>query len=195
MQVVLQRQSADAEVETDSNQHDEDVAIDDTDEEELIVEEELSELTEIIPTTTTTRIIGVPEEFQAPQQLAPVEGVEGPDIDVAMLSSGMPYTDDEKMRMKRLNRYARTLPMIYKGGGWFQLGEVPRPRYVVKNSRAIIGLKELADTAYYYWRRSDTHAAGGFYQSLTKHETDRLQVSFQNNLCFKWLMEHHQPSF
>jgi hypothetical protein len=150
-------------------------------------------LTKIIPITTTTRIVGVPEELRVPQ-LAPVEGAEGPEINVAMLSSGMPYTDDEKARMERLSRYARTLPMIYKGGGWFQLGEIPRPRYVVKNSRVTIGLKELADTAYYYWRRSDTHATGGFYRSLTKHETDMLHVNFQNNSLFTWLLGHHQPS-
>jgi hypothetical protein len=194
MQAVLQRRSADTEVETDSNQHVEDVAIDEIDEEELIVEEESSELTEIIPITTPTRIIGVSEGFRVPKP-APVEGAEGPDIDVAMLSSGIPYTDDEKAWMERLNRYARTLPMIYKGGGWFQLGEIPRLRYGVTNPPVTIGLKTLADTAYYYWRRSDTHTSGGFYQSLTEYETHMLQISFQNNLRFKWLMEHHQPSF
>jgi hypothetical protein len=124
-----------------------------------------------------------------------VEDAKGPDIDVTMLASGMQYTEDEKAWMERLNRYARTLPMIYKGGGWFQLGEIPRLCYGVTTPPVTIGLKKLADNAYYYWRRSDTHAVGGFFQSLTQYETHMLQINFQNNLRFKWLMEHHQPLF
>jgi hypothetical protein len=151
-------------------------------------------LTEIIHTTTPTRIIGVPEEFPHKQQ-APMEGTEGPDIDMTMLSSGTPYTEDEKAWMELLNRYAQTLPMIYKVGGWFQLGEIPCLRYDVTTPPVTIGLKTLANTAYYYWRKSDTHASGGLFHSLTEYETHMLQISFQNNLRFKWLMEHHQPSF
>jgi hypothetical protein len=97
VKLVLRRWSADIEVETDSNQHDEEVAIDGIDEEELMVEEESGDLTKIIPVTTPTRIIGVTAELRV-QQLAPVEGAEGLDI----------HTEDEKAWMERLNRYAWT---------------------------------------------------------------------------------------
>jgi hypothetical protein len=50
--------------------------------------------------------------------------------------------------------------------------------------RATIALTELADTSYYYWRKSIEHTAGDYYQGLTMHETQMLYF----NLRFKWLL-------
>jgi hypothetical protein len=61
---VLSYSSSDTEVETTSNQHDEEVANFGI-EEELIAEEESSGLTEISHPTTPTLIIGVPEDSAA----------------------------------------------------------------------------------------------------------------------------------
>jgi hypothetical protein len=172
--------------ETRSNQHDEGIVAEVEVDEDATVEEKKGKVVKVHPVPTPTLVLGLREEPGT--QLTPVEGAEGPNIDVTKLSTGKPYTEEELAWMKQLNHYADVSSMIYRGNGWFQLRHIPRLRYDVTNPPTAV-LSKLVDSAYYYWRESDTHAAGGFYQSLTKSETQMLLTNLRSNQ----LMEHNEP--
>jgi hypothetical protein len=169
--------------ETRNNQHDEGIVAEVEVDEDATVEEETG-LVKVNPVPTPTHVIGLPEEPGT--QLTPVEGTEGPNIDVTKLSAGKPYTEEELAWMKQLNHYAEVSSMIYRGNGWFQLRHIPCLRYDVTNPLTA-ALTKLVESAYYYWRESETHAAGGFYQSLNKSETQMLLTDLRFN------PEHNQP--
>jgi hypothetical protein len=139
--------------------------------------EQMTEVMEVVSNTTPTFVLG--EMFVHSE---PVEGADGPGINVEALSNGMPCLEpEEAIFVDRMNRFARNTSMMYLGAGWFRLGYTPVLRYGLENPRATRELRELAETTFYYWRRAIQHPAGGYFQCLTASETERLLLQLQFN--------------